>query len=986
MAPKLLRQNPLLKQGQPLYLEGQNTLRLDDPGRIWLVQAGEVDLFAVDAHSGYQHGAREHLHRAGVGEALFGMDLSDYENQLSIIAVGLPGTAVVETSIQALHEMAANSESQRLTALLLEGWIIGLTQTFAGTSSPRAQLKLSPSSQTEMEAGMAAHNDSDEVVWLQISGNEVFQVEIVFGSFPSSREIDEKLYIPVGATYPLPSCAWMLAHKPVTLRIMDTKEALQQRVIWPALEEFHQVVLRRLVVTQADTAHSERERITQKFEFSGTYLHNAITDLASILAPTIASRDRATVAVGEQPDPLLTACRLVGDRLGVRVQPVPDPVDGTVEEQTLTGIAQASRLGKRRVILRDEWWTADNGPLLAYRNEDERPVALLPTSPSSYSLHDPTLGSITAVDQETAHSLSPIAVSFYRALPDRPLKLLDLIRFIWPDLKSDARMIMWMGVAGGMLALLLPLLTALIFDKVLPGGQRGQLVQIGLALALSTLMGTAFNLTRGVALLRAEGKASAALSAAVWERLVSMPTNFFRRYTVGDLANRALNIETIRRELSGTVLSAILSGLFSVFSFMLLFYFSVPLALVATVLVVLLVGLTTYIGLAETGYRRQISKLDGRLSGWALQFLSGISKLRTTGAEDKAFALWARDYSQRTRLSYKLGLLNNNLSVFMGAYPLLTLMAIFAVIGFSIRSDLSTGSFLAFNAAFSQFLNSVLGLSGAVVGALRVVPLYERAQPILEAVPETDPTRVEPGTLSGSIEVGHISFKYQDDLPLVLDDVSLRIQTGQFIALVGPSGSGKSTLFRLLMGFETPTAGAIYYGNLSLTTLNLHSVRQQLGVVLQNGKLMPGDILTNIIGVSNLTTDDAWEAARMAGLAEDIEAMPMGMHTVVGMGGTTFSGGQKQRLLIARAIVRKPRILFFDEATSALDNQTQDVVRSSLDSLATTRVVIAHRLSTIVNADHIYVLQRGQLVQQGTYEELIVQEGLFATLVKRQLT
>jgi ABC-type bacteriocin/lantibiotic exporter with double-glycine peptidase domain len=221
---------------------------------------------------------------------------------------------------------------------------------------------------------------------------------------------------------------------------------------------------------------------------------------------------------------------------------------------------------------------------------------------------------------------------------------------------------------------------------------------------------------------------------------------------------------------------------------------------------------------------------------------------------------------------------------------------------------------------------------------------------------------------------------------LVLDDVSLRIQTGQFIALVGPSGSGKSTLFRLLMGFETPTAGAIYYGNLSLTTLNPHSVRQQLGVVLQNGKLMPGDILTNIIGVSNLTTDDAWEAARMAGLAEDIEAMPMGMHTVVGMGGTTFSGGQKQRLLIARAIVRKPRILFFDEATSALDNQTQDVVRSSLDSLATTRVVIAHRLSTIVNADHIYVLQRGQLVQQGTYEELIVQEGLFATLVKRQLT
>jgi ATP-binding cassette subfamily C protein len=265
------------------------------------------------------------------------------------------------------------------------------------------------------------------------------------------------------------------------------------------------------------------------------------------------------------------------------------------------------------------------------------------------------------------------------------------------------------------------------------------------------------------------------------------------------------------------------------------------------------------------------------------------------------------------------------------------------------------------------------------------VPTYERAKPILETLPEVDEMKADPGELTGELEVSHVSFRYREDGPIVLKDVSVQVKPGEFVALVGPSGSGKSTLFRLLLGFEKLEAGAVYYNGRDLVGLDIREVRRQIGVVLQNGKLMAGDIFTNIIGSSLLTLEDARQAARMAGLEDDLKAMPMGLHTVISEGGGTLSGGQRQRLLIARALVHRPRILFFDEATSALDNRTQAIVSESLDNLQATRIVIAHRLSTIMNADRIYVLQDGRVVQQGTYDELIQAEGVFADLAKRQM-
>jgi NHLM bacteriocin system ABC transporter ATP-binding protein len=407
--------------------------------------------------------------------------------------------------------------------------------------------------------------------------------------------------------------------------------------------------------------------------------------------------------------------------------------------------------------------------------------------------------------------------------------------------------------------------------------------------------------------------------------------------------------------------------------------------MVATGLAVLGMSFTCLASLVQVSRQRSLTQIQGELFGTVLQFVTGISKIRLSGTENRAFAVWAGQFSEQKAIAFKAGMISNIISTFNSAFPVLSLAAIFFWLSSRQSGLLSAGSFLGFNAAFITFQFALVQLSSTLVSSLYVVPIYERAKPILEALPEVDVKKNHPGDLTGDIEVSHVCFRYSSDGPLVLDDVSFHIKPGEFVALVGASGSGKSTLLRLLLGFESPESGSVYYDGQDLAGIDSRGVRRQIGVVLQNGKIMAGDIFRNIVGSSNLTVDDAWEAARLAGFDEDIRQMPMGMYTVLPPGASTLSGGQRQRLMIARAVVRKPRIILFDEATSALDNITQSIVGKSLETLQATRVVIAHRLSTIINADRILVLDRGRIVQSGNYEQLIAREGPFLELAKRQL-
>jgi ATP-binding cassette subfamily C protein len=382
--------------------------------------------------------------------------------------------------------------------------------------------------------------------------------------------------------------------------------------------------------------------------------------------------------------------------------------------------------------------------------------------------------------------------------------------------------------------------------------------------------------------------------------------------------------------------------------------------------------------------QRTVAMIDGKLGGLLLQLLTGIAKLRVTAAESRAFAVWARMFARRRDADLQAERANVRISIFTSIYPMVCTMVLYWMLADGAKQKVSTGMFLAFSAAFGMFLSATLHVVDAVLHSLGVIPMYERAKPILSARTESQGSG-ERLALRGGIEVNHVSFRYDAKGPLILDDVSFQIAPDEFVALVGPSGSGKSTLLRLLLGFETCSQGGVYYDGHALSGLDVRAVRKQLGVVMQNSRVMGGDIFTNIVGATGLTQEDAWNAARHAALDKDIEAMPMGMHTVIAQGGGTLSGGQKQRLMIARALAADPKVVFFDEATSALDNVTQATVSESLESLRVTRVVIAHRLSTIRHADKIVVLEGGKVVQMGRFDELVGVEGPFKKLAMRQM-
>src|SRR5574344_1993795 len=379
--------------------------------------------------------------------------------------------------------------------------------------------------------------------------------------------------------------------------------------------------------------------------------------------------------------------------------------------------------------------------------------------------------------------------------------------------------------------------------------------------------------------------------------------------------------------------------------------------------------------------KRQM-ELSSEMSGMTYQMLAGVQKIKLSGSETRAFSRWLNHYTKEATLSYnppKFILFNGVIS------SAISLIGTIVMYFFAVQSHVSVADYTAFNAAYGMLSGALMSVAGIALTAARIKPVIDMAKPIMNAEPEISEGKQIITRISGGIELSHVSFRYEDNSPLVVDDLSLKIRPGQYVAVVGKTGCGKSTLLRLLLGFEKPQKGAIYYDGRDIETLDLRSLRKKIGVVTQNGKLFQGDIYSNIvISAPYLSVDDAWKAAEIADIAEDIRKMPMGMHTIISEGSGGISGGQKQRLMIARAVAPNPKVLMFDEATSALDHLTQKKVSEALDRLKCTRIVIAHRLSTIRQCDRIIVLNGGKIIEDGTYDELIAKKGNFYELVERQ--
>ncbi|MBV9310315.1 MAG: NHLP bacteriocin export ABC transporter permease/ATPase subunit, partial [Solirubrobacterales bacterium] len=648
-------------------------------------------------------------------------------------------------------------------------------------------------------------------------------------------------------------------------------------------------------------------------------------------------------------------------------------------------IARASSFRWRRVALEGRWWRQDLGPLLGHRIADGQLLALLPPRPGAFDVVDPAAGSRTRVDATVASALAPEAVSLYRPLPSEVVSGRDVMRFVVRSAGRDAWRFVAFAVAVGVLSLITPLATKAIFSSVVPQRETGMLLWlIGLLIVLA-VASFALNFVTQLALARASGSVAYDLQSAIWDRVLDLPVSFFRGYAPGALASRVMAIDRIQ-QLSTTVLAtSVIAVPVGLFNLALGFWLSTRLALFG--LLVIILGVVAMMLLTRAQSRHFASMTEAAQSsfGVAMSLVNGIGKLRVAHAERRAFAQWGAPFAVMKEAFIEGQRGFAAVTTFAATGTAIGTLALFLAAATLPHGSLSGATFIAFNAAFAQALAATLGLSAVATFFVQAKPLYESAKPVLSAEREVAEVKADPGTLTGMLEASHVTFRYTPDAPAVLDDVSFSLEPGQFLAIVGPSGAGKSSLLRVLLGFESPELGSISYEGKELENLDIRAVRRQIGVVTQSARLLPGDIFRNIVGTRALTMDDAWEAAEVAGIADDIRAMPMQMHTFVAEGATTFSGGQRQRLLIARAVAAKPRLVFFDEATSALDNRTQSLVADAIARLRATRVVIAHRLSTVRQADRILVLRDGRVVQDGTFAELLAQPGDFADLAHRQL-
>jgi ATP-binding cassette subfamily C protein len=485
--------------------------------------------------------------------------------------------------------------------------------------------------------------------------------------------------------------------------------------------------------------------------------------------------------------------------------------------------------------------------------------------------------------------------------------------------------------------------------------------------------------------LRIQDKMDMAIQAAVWDRLLRMPASFHRKYTVANLETRVRACQKVIRILSARTVANIFSGAFSALNFLVLFWFNATLSLLALALVLVAAGAVTWFRRKSVRIAIAAPESPRNLATLVLQMIQGVGKLRVAGAESRAFALWAREHALGEVPNVGQAKLRVAESVFFRTLDHLAVLFLFAAAGYMLSGSqrLSAGEFVGFFAAFGGVFHGVLGLCETLVDIVAVNGAYFKARPLLETLPEVEQGKTSPGTLTGQLEVNKVSFAYTGGQP-VLKEVSLSARPGDFIAIVGTSGSGKSTLMRLLLGFEKPGNGSILFDDKDLADLHLRKLRRQFGVVLQDTRLLAGDILSNIAGDSGAALDDVWAAAEAAAVADDIRALPMGMYTVIGDGPSTLSAGQRQRILIARALVRKPPVLFLDEATSLLDGPAQARVMNNLARMRVTRIVIAHRLAALAEADQIIVLDQGRVAERGSYRELMDQGGLFRAMADDQ--
>ena len=950
-------------------------------GRLqgWQVIHGMVDIFLLDRES-VSAGFRHHLLRVEAGGLLFGA-LDAAGSTTGLLAV--PGNNSILAPFQLDQPLPVPVDTM-LPAL--QHWIGALTDAMSPGLPPAKALPVA-GSQT-----IAAINDEflvahEQALWLtEIPEGADF---IDFGSTATCAN----------PRLPLSARTWLALPAGQSIRLQTLADWLASGYIAAVLASFHDLAL---------AVRGKRLRRRIKVELANLVARQELRNeaLAGSIEGLVKTIEDRKVVETHSLHPLFAVCELVAEEVGIKLSMPnggPDAINAAGRPVEL--IARASRVQCREVGLADHWWRKDAGPLIAYW-QDGRPCALIPRLLGGYRVVDPTQRIDCKVTPTEAARISRQAVQLCEPLPDGPISLWNLALFSIRGTGMDALVILVMVLMAGALSLVPPLATKQVFDSVIPSNQISEAWVIGLGLFMSATAIALFGLVQGTGLLRIEGRLDLRLQSALWDRLVRAPAGFFRAHSSGDLVSRMQSVDTMRKLLTGSVITTMVSSVMGLFSLGLMVYYAPMLSLILALLTISVTLIGFFLGWRLVAMDRQVLMLSGRIQSLVVQLMEMLPKLRVAAAEDIAFRRWARFFRASQDFSNKNGHAYVAMLALMGILGPLTLAVLFGYLGFQTSEllafftvptswDQITGQpmsqimpmsdFVAYINAYVQFMTAITGMMTVGIRLSSLSPLKGRLKPIFQTPTEQFGAQDNPGEIVGRVEFKNVTFRYNKDGPPILKNLSLSVEPGEFVALVGPSGSGKSSAIRLLLGFETQESGSIYIDGRDLARMDKTLMREQLGVVVQDGKLIPGTIYDNLTGGADVSREDVWEAARQVGFDSDLKNMAQGLDTPINDGASNISGGQRQRLLVARALIRKPRMLVLDEATSALDNETQEIVSQTIQNMSVTRIAVAHRLSTIMKADRIFVIVAGTVVESGSYQELVEMNQVFAELVRKQI-
>lgn len=735
---------------------------------------------------------------------------------------------------------------------------------------------------------------------------------------------------------------------------------------------------RRIAAALIKRDAAERERwqeASDADEIRASQAVQRLRDVALFRAPSAGPVGRSST------DPLADTLAIISDHVGFALRvPLHDDVHAPLPLR-LEDYAIASGFRCRRIVLDDGWWKEEGPPFIAVEGKTGRPLAVV-FRRGRWRIIEPQTLAETVVDKAAAAALSADGYMFYPSLPDKPTGR-DVWRLATFGMQGDIRRLLIAGAAASFASLLMPIAIGSILGVAIPDGRFTLLTDMLFLLLAAAAGSTGFQVARAMSLIRLGTHLDQRLQAAIWDRVMRLRLSFFRQYSTGDLTWRMLGVDTMRRIMTGQLVNAVVGGIFSLASLGIMLIYDVVLTAFAASYTLVAAGVLIAVGRIQKRRQQSVYDQTGVVSGLMTELIRGIAKLRVTAAELRAFSRWS-DAFARQRFSAAGALRMNAIQVIVASsLPFVGAIGIFGIAAGG-GNAIDVASFAAFNSAFGQFTAAMLSLAIAFNSLIEILPLHARLQPILAAPLEVEQHRIDPGELRGGITVRNLWFRYTENGPWVLEDVDIAVRPGESIAIVGPSSAGKSTLLRLLLGFEAPTRGNIYYDDHDLSELDLRLVRRRIGVVLEKFDLFPGSLYENIAGGTPLAADRVMEAAELAGLGPDIAAMPRGIHSALAEGGCQLSGGQRQRIMIARALVNRPRVLFFDRAMATLDHHTQAIIRESLMKMSGTRLVVTNHHNALRNVDRVIVMEGGRIVETGRYDELMARRGTFYGLSRRE--